>query len=128
MKLGKQIPFFGRDTLAAQREAPLKKHLAAFTLDPGVVLLGRETIYRDGERVGWLTTGGFGYTVDGYVRRAEGLSEAFLRTGHPSACRPGSTTGRSTTRQANGSRCEGKHHGQARGTAGAGAADRQERV
>ena len=26
------------------------------------VLLGRETIYRDGERVGWLTSGGFGYT------------------------------------------------------------------
>ena len=40
------------------------------------MLLGRETIYRDGERVGWLTSGGHGYTVDrsigyGYVRDAE---------------------------------------------------------
>ena len=41
-----------------------------------MVLLGRETIFRDGERVGWLTSAGFGYTVDrsiglGYVRRPQ---------------------------------------------------------
>ena len=28
-----------------------------------MVLLGRETIYRDGKRVGWLSSGGYGYTV-----------------------------------------------------------------
>ena len=49
------------------------KRLAGFTTDPAVVLLGRETIYRDGERVGWLSSAGFGYTIDrsigyGYVR------------------------------------------------------------
>ena len=27
------------------------------------MLLGRETIYRDGKRVGWLASGGWGYTV-----------------------------------------------------------------
>ena len=42
---------------------------------PRFVLLGRETIYRDGKRVGWLTSGGYGYTVGraigyGYVRDA----------------------------------------------------------
>ena len=86
VKPSKQIPFLGREALAAQRQAPLKKRLAGFTVDPSVVLLGRETIYRDGERVGWLTSGGLGYSVDrsigyGYVRRAAGVDEAFLRSG-----------------------------------------------
>ena len=40
------------------------------------MLLGRETIYRDGKRVGWLSSGGYGYTVGrsigyGYVRDTE---------------------------------------------------------
>jgi 4-methylaminobutanoate oxidase (formaldehyde-forming) len=54
--------------------------------DPDVILLGRETLFRDGERVGWLTSAGFGYTVDrsigyGYVRNARGIDEEFLRSG-----------------------------------------------
>jgi 4-methylaminobutanoate oxidase (formaldehyde-forming) len=45
-------------------------------------LLGRETIYRDG----WLTSGGFGYTVDksigyGYVRSLAGVDREYLRSG-----------------------------------------------
>ena len=66
---------------------PLGKRLACFTVDdPDVVLLGRETILRDGEPVGYLTSGGHGYTVGkgigyGYVRKAEGVSEDFLRSG-----------------------------------------------
>lgn len=75
-KLRTDIAFRGRDALLAQRERGVRKVLATFTADPSVVLLGRETIYRDGERVGWLTGGGFGYTVDrsigmGYVRRPD---------------------------------------------------------
>ena len=40
------------------------------------MLLGRETIFRDGRRVGWLTSGGYGHTVAetigyGYVREPE---------------------------------------------------------
>src|SRR3546814_18718607 len=68
------------DALAAQAGAPLRKRLAGFTVDdPGIVLLGRETIFRDGRQVGWLTSGGYGYTVGknigfGYVRDAEGVS------------------------------------------------------
>ena len=51
-----------------------------------MVLLGRETIYRDGERVGWLTSGGFGYTVGqaigyGYVRNPAGVDTDYLRSG-----------------------------------------------
>jgi 4-methylaminobutanoate oxidase (formaldehyde-forming) len=86
VKLSKPIPFLGREALEAQKALPLKKRLAAFTVDPSTVLLGRETIYRDGVRVGWLTSGGFGYTIGcsigyGYVRRAEGVSDEFLSSG-----------------------------------------------
>ena len=87
VKLKGNLPFQGREALVAQQAGPLKKRLACFTIDdPAVVLLGRETIYRDGERVGWLTSGGWGYTVAknigyGYVRRAEGVDAAFLAEG-----------------------------------------------
>ena len=29
--------------------------------DPAIVLLGRETIYRNGKRCGWLSSAGFGF-------------------------------------------------------------------
>jgi sarcosine dehydrogenase len=84
VKLDKAISFLGREALLAQREQPLKKRLACFTVgDASVVLLGRETIYRDGERVGWLASAGWGYTVNsnigyGYVRDPEGVTDAML--------------------------------------------------
>jgi 4-methylaminobutanoate oxidase (formaldehyde-forming) len=86
VKLTSNLPFLGREALTAQAAGPLEKRLACFTVaDPGVVLLGRETIYRDGARVGWLTSGGWGYTVEknigyGYVRNAEPLRR-LLRAG-----------------------------------------------
>jgi 4-methylaminobutanoate oxidase (formaldehyde-forming) len=54
--------------------------------DPAVVLVGRETILRDGQPVGYLTSGGYGYTIGksvgyGYVRNASGVSDAFLTSG-----------------------------------------------
>jgi sarcosine dehydrogenase len=87
VKLRLEVPFLGRDALLAQRERALTKRLVCFTVDdPGVVLLGRETIYRDGEPVGWLTSGGFGYTVGksigyGYVRNPQGVGVEHLRSG-----------------------------------------------
>jgi sarcosine dehydrogenase len=91
VKLRDDIPFLGRDALVAQKAAGIRKRLVSFTVDdPDVVLLGRETIYRDGERVGWLTSGGWGYTVQkaigyGYVRlgpQHEGaVDRSFLRAG-----------------------------------------------
>ena len=65
----------------------MKKRLACFTVDdPDVVLLGRETIYRNGQRVGWLSSAGWGYTVGknigfGYVRNADGVDDAMLTSG-----------------------------------------------
>ena len=49
VKLKQNTPFLGREALAAQAGKPLAKRLACFTVDdPDVVLLGRETIFRDG--------------------------------------------------------------------------------
>ncbi|GLK56418.1 4-methylaminobutanoate oxidase (formaldehyde-forming) [Methylopila capsulata] len=86
--LGKTADFLGRDALRAAQGQRLKKRLAGFTVDdPSIVLLGRETIYRNGERVGWLSSGGFGHTLGkpigyGYVRQPEGgLDEAFVLSG-----------------------------------------------
>ncbi|MHA1152802.1 MAG: GcvT family protein, partial [Alphaproteobacteria bacterium] len=87
VKLKKNVPFQGREALAAQRGARLYKRLACFTLDdPEVVLLGRETIYRNGQRVGWLTSAGWGHTLAtnigyGYVSNPEGVDDAFLAEG-----------------------------------------------
>jgi 4-methylaminobutanoate oxidase (formaldehyde-forming) len=87
VKLRKQTPFLGREALEVQKRDGVRKQLACFTVDePDVILLGRETIYRDGERVGWLSSGGFGHTVQrpigiGYVRRAQGVDADFLQSG-----------------------------------------------
>ena len=87
VKLRTNQPFLGREACIAVAQAPLTKRLAGFTtLDPDVVLLGRETILRNGEFAGYLTSGGYGYTVArpiglGYVRNPAGVSEAYLREG-----------------------------------------------
>lgn len=87
VKLKGNQPFLGRAALEAQARDGLKKLLCGFTVaDPEIVLLGRETIYRNGERVGWLSSGGFGHTLGlpigyGYVRRAEGVDRAFVEAG-----------------------------------------------
>jgi len=84
VKLKTAIPFLGREALEAQRGQKLKKILATFTVDdPAVVLLGRETILRDGKPAGWLSSGGFGHTVGkpiglGYVRDPAGLDREAL--------------------------------------------------
>jgi sarcosine dehydrogenase len=86
VKLRKNTPFLGREALLEQRAKPLPRLLAGFTADPEVVLLGRETIYRDGRRVGWLTSAGFGYTVGrsigyGYVRDPDGVDRGYVLGG-----------------------------------------------
>ena len=75
----------GADVVERQRADGANKMLATFTVDADVTLLGRETIYRDGVRVGWLSSGGYGHTVGrgiglGYVRH-DGVTEAFVMGG-----------------------------------------------
>ena len=87
VKLKKDIPFKGRAALEKQVLGGVKKMLACFVVDdPDVVLLGRETIYRNGKRAGWLSSGGFGYTVNksiglGYVRNPDGVTEDYVLSG-----------------------------------------------
>ncbi len=88
IKFKSGVDFNGRVALEQQRAAGLKKMLAGFRVDdPDVVLLGRETIYRNGERVGWLTSGGYGYTIGaslgyGYVRNPQGVTAEFVAQGN----------------------------------------------
>lgn len=87
VKLKRNVDFLGREAaMEASRSMP-KKRFAGFTTDdPDVVLLGRETILRDGAFAGYLTSGGFGYTIGlpigyGYVRNADGVTSDYLESG-----------------------------------------------
>ena len=87
VKLQTAVPFLGREALEAQLAAPLRKCLCTFSVaDPEVMLFGRETLYRNGARAGWLSSGGYGHTVRhgiglGYVRDAAGLTRDALLAG-----------------------------------------------
>jgi glycine cleavage system T protein len=87
VKLRKNTDFLGRRALEKVSKEPLMKRFAGFTVDdPEIVLLGRETILRNGEPVGYLTSGGYGYTIGknigyGYVRNAESVNDDFLTSG-----------------------------------------------
>lgn len=87
VKLRSNTAFKGRDAMLAQQQNGVAKMLACFTVaDPDVVLLGRETIFRDGKHAGWLTSGGYGHTLGesigyGYVRNGDGVDKAYVLAG-----------------------------------------------
>jgi sarcosine dehydrogenase len=87
VKLRSNEDFIGRAASEAIASKPLAKMLAGFTTArEDVVLAGRETILRDGVFAGYLTSGGYGYTVGkpigyGYVRNPAGVDDAYLRAG-----------------------------------------------
>ncbi|MCX7298944.1 MAG: FAD-dependent oxidoreductase [Rhodobacterales bacterium] len=87
VKMKTDRPFLGRDALQRLADKPLPKRFAGFTVDdPAAVLVGRETILRDGQPVGYLTSGGYGYTIGksvgyGYVRNDRGVTPDWLTTG-----------------------------------------------
>jgi 4-methylaminobutanoate oxidase (formaldehyde-forming) len=87
VKLKSNVDFMGRASCEKAASSPLPKKLAGFTTDdPSIVLLGRETILRNGRQVGYLTSGGFGYTIGkpigfGYVRDGAGVDDAYVRDG-----------------------------------------------
>jgi len=56
--------FIGRKALLERREQPAETKLACVVLDdPRAVALGSEPVRVDGDVVGRVTSGGFGYTV-----------------------------------------------------------------
>ncbi|WP_394687895.1 FAD-dependent oxidoreductase [Hoeflea sp.] len=79
--------FIGQKALQAIAGEPLTKRFAGFAIkDPDAILVGRETILRNGQPVGYLTSGGYGYTIGqsigyGYVRNPDGVSDEFLADG-----------------------------------------------
>ena len=80
-------PFLGKDALLEQKKTPLKRQLVTFVLqDPGPVLWGSEPIYRNGEAVGYTTSGSYGHTLGaavgmGYIKNKEGVSADFISSG-----------------------------------------------
>ena len=86
VKMDAGIDFKGRSAIAAQRETGIKKMLATFTTDSNTILYGRETIYRNNKRCGWLSSGGYGHTVKrsigmGYVRSDNIIDQEYVLNG-----------------------------------------------
>lgn len=87
VKLRGGTPFMGREALEAAQGKPQKKRLATFTTTrEDVVLLGRETILRDGRFAGYLSSGGYGYTIGkpiglGYLRKPDGVTDEWIQSG-----------------------------------------------
>ena len=88
VKFDKPGGFIGRDALLRHKEkGVLKQRLVQFLLDdPEPLLYGTEVIYRDGKSVGYLQTGGYGFTLGGavgigFVENEGGVSVDFIKSG-----------------------------------------------
>jgi 4-methylaminobutanoate oxidase (formaldehyde-forming) len=63
--LNKPADFMGKAALQAAKAKGLSQKLCALTLaDAGVLAFGSEPIRHAGEVVGWVTSGGYGYSVE----------------------------------------------------------------
>jgi sarcosine dehydrogenase len=87
VKLRSGMPFIGREALEKSAGNPLQKSFVGFSIDDeSAVLVGRETILRNGEFAGYLTSGGYGYSIAkpigyGYVRNPNGITSDYLLSG-----------------------------------------------
>ena len=64
VRMGKSVPFIGRDALEAARASGADRRLCCLVLDePLAVALGNEPIRIGEQIVGRVTSGGYGYTV-----------------------------------------------------------------
>ncbi len=86
-RFDKNVAFIGRDALLRQKETGLKKRLVQFALeDPEPLLYHNEPIYRDGEIVGYTTSGNYGHHLGaaialGYVNHPDGVDADFVNSG-----------------------------------------------
>lgn len=56
--------FRGRKALEKQKKEGIRQKLCCFSLeDASAIGLGNEPIFHDGKVIGWITSGGYGYTV-----------------------------------------------------------------
>jgi 4-methylaminobutanoate oxidase (formaldehyde-forming) len=71
VKLDKPGGFCGREALVAARQEGLTRRLRAVRLaDPTRVVLGSEPVRIDGDIAGFVTSGGYGYTLDASIAYA----------------------------------------------------------
>ncbi len=86
-KINSKKNFIGKKALIKQKEEGIYKMFVGFTCySSDAILLGRETIFRNGEKVGWLSSGGYGYTIDkyigyGYIRSSFPIDDNFIING-----------------------------------------------
>ena len=88
VKFDKPGGFIGREALLRHKQSgPLKYRMVLFLLeDPEPLLFGNEIIYRDGEYVGYLQTGAYGFTLGGamgmgFVHHEGGATNDFINSG-----------------------------------------------
>jgi len=68
VKWDKPGGFIGREALLAQKEEGVKKRLMVFKLnDPDAMLYHNEPIWRDGERVGYISSAAYGHAIGGAI-------------------------------------------------------------
>jgi 4-methylaminobutanoate oxidase (formaldehyde-forming) len=86
-RFDKNVPFIGRDALLRQKEVGVKKRMVQFALeDPEPLLYHNEPVYRDGEIVGYLSSGNYGHYLGraigmGYVNNRDGATQDFVESG-----------------------------------------------
>jgi heterotetrameric sarcosine oxidase gamma subunit len=79
--------FLGRDTLLRQRSAGIRRRLVTFVLaDPAPVLWGSEPILRNGQPVGYTTSGSYAHALGaaigmGYVSADEPITAPWIASG-----------------------------------------------
>jgi 4-methylaminobutanoate oxidase (formaldehyde-forming) len=79
--------FIGRDALIEKRRSIPSRRLVQFLLeDPDAMLYHNEPIYRNGQRVGLITSGMYGHTLGasvgmGYVSHADGVTNEYIASG-----------------------------------------------
>ncbi len=87
VKLDKNADFIGREAIAEQKGKTLDRRVVSVTLDDSEpLLLHDETVYRDGEIVGEITSGAYGHTLGCSVGLAileceAGVNAAWLDSG-----------------------------------------------
>jgi 4-methylaminobutanoate oxidase (formaldehyde-forming) len=86
VKMDKPGGFIGRDAIEPQRGKTLNKRLVMFKLtDPEPSLFHDELIRLDGEVVGYISSGAYGFTLGrsvgmGYVRHPDGVSKELIES------------------------------------------------
>ena len=80
--------FIGKAAVEKQRgENVLKRRMVQFAMEnPALLLYHNEPIYRDGKRVGLITSANYGHTLGaaigmGYVSNADGVDADFIKSG-----------------------------------------------